>query len=169
MSRTTRDMGTVGGCPAVLFSRCTNQPRVPHSSRSLRRVRCELQLTFGMVAGWPSYLFQRCTNQPRVPHSSRLLRRVGCDWPSYHLFEVHESTAGAPFVAPFATGGGVNRQLTFGMVSSSTALPLIFRRPLFSNSYWSAFAECIVTKTAPAPLFRFPHQSPLHWIAIHVA
>jgi hypothetical protein len=69
--------GFLAGWPSYLFQRCTNQPRVPHSSRLLRRVGCELQLTFGMVAGWPSYLFQRCTNQPRVPHSSRLLRRVG--------------------------------------------------------------------------------------------
>jgi hypothetical protein len=54
--------GFLAGWPSHLFRGAQNQPRVPHSSRSLRRVGCELQLTFGMVAGWPSYLFQRCTN-----------------------------------------------------------------------------------------------------------
>src|SRR6185295_12804971 len=90
--------------------------------------------------GYPAIHFSRCTNQLRVPHSSRLLRRVGSKpsadlWHGYHCF----------------------------------ALDLQESLLLFIDYYGSAFAECIITKTTPVPLFGLPHQSPLLRIAMHVA
>jgi hypothetical protein len=75
---------------------------------------------------------------------------------------------GVPTRRSFARGG-LELHLAVGMVGSSRAFRLIFsvaRRCSFTRI---AFAEGIVTKTAPAPLFRFAHQSPLRWIAMQVA
>src|SRR5208283_157705 len=123
--------------------------------------------------GWPR--LSLALSRKRVPHPSRILRRVGSRLLAPWDFGLTPGRVAQAFVGTITKEGAPSfAHFAQGWVADCSHYGIFVSHrkrdfpPTFVHPHRPNLVERIEPITAPAPVLRLRHQTPLHGISVHV-